>query len=333
MSYLRFSDDDWEFSCRGNQVHARPYRDDWAHCQLMDEFGDSAAFDGLHYEPAAPFDQGYGEPPATGTTSWRHVPALLAMAAGLALAGCSAPPTFTLQADLPAHFKFTGDAYYVPAPGETCSVPDYIDGRRPDRTFFKSDYNEAAHRVEFQVPLTDTVKGCPLVLRSMLVQVRGKWRAARINEDFNDSDSASLSFRDALPADYAGMPASGVRQFDGQCHWMFRTVGPQRHIIKLLKCQSLEDGQLQAWKPGGVLQRDQLPGKTVRLVIGLSAEEEPYYDDFWLKTPEGWRPCTGRWGTKNEELCTTPPQFTDFKLNGRTCTVYPNCTEQESRHD
>lgn len=270
--------------------------------------------------------------PAHGRATRR---AGLALLAALPLAGCATPETFTLQADLPAHFKFTGDAYYVPAPGENCSLPAYIDGRKPDRKFFKSDYVETAHRVEFQVPLTDTVKGCPLVLRSMLVDVGGKWGERKWGSGWLDisSDSASLSFRDTLPANYAGMPASGTRQFDGQCHWMFRTFGKQRNLIKLLKCQSLEDGQLQKWKPGGVLQRDQLPGKTVRLVIGLSAEEEPYYDDAWIKTPEGWRPCTGRWGTKNEEFCTAPPQFTDFKLNGRTCTVYPNCTEKESRHD
>ncbi|MCL6690720.1 hypothetical protein M8R19_18595 [Pseudomonas sp. R3.Fl] len=255
--------------------------------------------------------------------------------ASLFLGGCAsgAGDSFTLQADLPANFKFTGDAYYVPAPGETCSVPERIGGRRPDRKFFESDYEAAAHRVEFQVPLRDKVRGCPLVLRSMRVELRGKWRLnAPLTESSSSSDTASLSFRDALPANYPGMPASGVRAVEGQCHWMFRTVGPQRYIIKLLKCQALEDGQLQKWKPGAVLQHDQLPGRTVRLAIGMSEEEEPYYRGWWLRTPEGWRPCTGRWGTKNEERCTEPPQFTDFKLpDGRTCTVYPTCTEQESR--
>jgi len=256
----------------------------------------------------------------------------LLLAASLLLGGCAsgAGDSFTLQADLPANFKFTGDAYYVPAPGETCSVPKRIGGRRPDRKFFESDYEAAAHRVEFQVPLRDKVRGCPLVLRSMRVELRGKWRpATRPNEDFADYDSASLSFRDALPANYPGMPASGVRAVEGQCHWMFRTVGPQRYIIKLLKCQALEDGQVQKWKPGVVLQRDQLPGRTVRLVIGMSGEEEPYYGRSWLKTDAGWKPCLE---TKETIRCQAPPTFTDFKLpDGRTCTVYPTCTEQESR--
>ena len=259
----------------------------------------------------------------------------LLLAASLLLGGCAsgAGDSFTLQADLPANFKFTGDAYYVPAPGETCSVPERIGGRRPDRKFFESDYEAAAHRVEFQVPLRDKVRGCPLVLRSMRVELRGKWRpATRPNEDFADYDSASLSFRDALPANYPGMPASGVRAVEGQCHWMFRTVGPQRYIIKLLKCQALEDGQLQKWKPGAVLQRDQLPGRTVRLVIGMSEQEEPAFRNYWLKTQTGWKPCDSGWNRDMEELCVKPPRFKDFKLpDGRTCTVYPTCTEQESR--
>ncbi|UXJ53190.1 hypothetical protein [Pseudomonas citronellolis] len=256
----------------------------------------------------------------------------LLLAASLLLGGCAsgAGDSFTLQADLPANFKFTGDAYYVPAPGETCSVPERIGGRRPDRKFFESDYEAAAHRVEFQVPLRDKVRGCPLVLRSMRVELRGKWRLnAPLTESSSSSDTASLSFRDALPANYPGMPASGVRAVEGQCHWMFRTVGPQRYIIKLLKCQALEDGQLQKWKPGAVLQHDQLPGRTVRLAIGMSGEEEPYYGRSWLKTDAGWKPCLE---TKETIRCQAPPTFTDFKLpDDRTCTVYPTCTEQESR--
>ncbi|KRV80416.1 hypothetical protein [Pseudomonas citronellolis] len=274
--------------------------------------------------------------PAKLTRPAFRPPLLLVLAISLLLGGCAsgAGDSFTLQADLPANFKFTGDAYYVPAPGETCSVPERIGGRRPDRKFFESDYEAAAHRVEFQVPLRDKVRGCPLVLRSMRVELKGKWSDRKWGSDWVDisSDSASLSFRDALPAGYPGMPISGLREIEGQCHWMFRTFGRERGLRKLVRCQAVDDGQVQKWKPGAALQRDQLPGKTVRLVIGMSEEEESYYDGYWLKTPAGWRPCTGRWGTKNEELCTEPPQFTDFKLpDGRTCTVYPTCTEQESR--
>jgi len=271
--------------------------------------------------------------PAKLTRPAFRPPLLLVLAISLLLGGCAsgAGDSFTLQADLPANFKFTGDAYYVPAPGETCSVPERIGGRRPDRKFFESDYEAAAHRVEFQVPLRDKVRGCPLVLRSMRIELDAKWTDRKFGRNWRDTggDVASLSFRDALPANYPGMPASGLRAVEGQCHWMFRTVGPQRYLIKLLKCQALEDGQLQKWKPGAVLQRDQLPGRTVRLVIGMSGEEEPYYGRSWLKTDAGWKPCLE---TKETIRCQAPPTFTDFKLpDGRTCTVYPTCTEQESR--
>ena len=206
----------------------------------------------------------------------------LLLAASLLLGGCAsgAGDSFSLQADLPANFKFTGDAYYVPAPGETCSVPERIDGRRPDRKFFESDYEAAAHRVEFQVPLRDKVRGCPLVLRSMRVELDAKWTDRKFGRNWRDTggDVASLSFRDALPANYPGMPTSGVRAVDGQCHWMFRTVGPQRYIIKLLKCQALEDGQLQKWKPGAVLQREAESGH-IALPSGRAAGDQDQFVD------------------------------------------------------
>lgn len=248
----------------------------------------------------------------------------------LAAMGCSALPgeSFTLQAELPANFKFSGDAYYAPATGETCTVPQRSSGREPDRKYFESDYQNTTHRVEFKVPLTERVGGCPLVLSSIKIDLTGKWGERKWGNDWGQihSDFASLSFRDELPMGYPGMPASGVREFQGQCMWLFRTMGPERAIRKILKCQDFDgQGQLQKWRPGGALQRDQLAGKTVRLEIGLTEEEEPYYGRSWQKTPSGWKPCLE---TKEAFRCQTPPTFTDFKMpDGRTCTVYPNCNE------
>ncbi|MNF55071.1 hypothetical protein D3C84_365180 [compost metagenome] len=236
--------------------------------------------------------------------------------------GCSAlqRDSFTLEVDLPAHFKFSGDAYYRPAPGESCSL------ERPGRQFFKTDYVDRPHRVSFQVPLYRRDGRCRLALSSIVTDYRAKW-GERWGDD--SGDFGALSFRDQLAAGRGTVPASGVKQFNGRCQWLFRTVGPARDLIKILQCKAAdEQGQAQQGRPGGAVRRDQVAGKTVRLVLGMAGEEKPYYRDYWFRTPNGWKPCGGRWGRDMEELCLDPPQFKTFKLpDGRQCTVYPNCTE------
>ncbi|MEJ5061382.1 MULTISPECIES: hypothetical protein [unclassified Pseudomonas] len=255
--------------------------------------------------------------------------AVTIFALSLAAGGCVFAPvqSFTLQADVPADFRVKADAYYVPATGETCEAPPRKRGEvAPNRKFFKSEYQSVARTAEFQIPLTTRAGGCPLVLRSVRLNLDAKWgtRWSDIGGDF-----ASLSFRDVLGADFPALPGSGAQEFEGQCQWLFRTVGPKRNIRKLLHCRAVDaDGQMMKRMAGGVLQRDQLPGRTVRMVFKMAEQEAPYFDLYWFKTAGGWKPCGGVWGRDIEELCLDPPQFKDFKMpDGRTCTVYPNCTE------
>ena len=94
-------------------------------------------------------------------------------------------------------------------------------------------------------------------------------------------------------------------------------------------CRALNaNGDMEKRMIGGRLHRDQLADSTVRLVLSVSKEEEPYFNRYWIKTAAGWKPCKGNWGRDIEELCVSPPQFKNFKMpDGRDCTVYPNCTE------
>ncbi|WP_059402996.1 hypothetical protein [Pseudomonas sp. RIT-PI-q] len=259
--------------------------------------------------------------------------ALATVALALAAGGCVFAPaeSFTLQAEVPADFRVKADAYYEPATGETCEAPPRQRGKvAPNRKFFTSEYQNVARTAEFQIPLTTRAGGCPLVLSSLRLNLDAKWgtRWSDIGGDF-----ASLSFRDVLGGDFQAYTVSGVREFRGQCQWLFRTVGPKRNIRKILHCRAVDaKGQMVKSMAGGVLQRDQLPGRTVRMVFGMANQEAPYFDLYWFKTPNGWKPCGGRWGRDIEELCLEPPQFKDFKMpDGRTCTVYPNCTEKGSQ--
>ena len=240
------------------------------------------------------------------------------------LTGCSLTPpkTFTFQADVPENFTVTGTGNYIPAPGETCT------GRsgkpfRVGRLHFKPDQPKTAHQVEFKVPLTDNEHGCSSVLHSLKLTIEGRWGPGR---EHTSQESANFSI-----SDETSQQASTPQVFEGQCQWLFRTMGPYRYIVKIPMCRALNaNGDMEKRMIGGRLHRDQLADSTVRLVLSVSKEEEPYFNRYWIKTAAGWKPCKGNWGRDIEELCVTPPQFKKFKMpDGRDCTVYPNCTEQE----
>ncbi|PHN31482.1 hypothetical protein AO240_06265 [Pseudomonas sp. ICMP 460] len=165
-----------------------------------------------------------------------------------------------------------------------------------------------------------------MVLKRVALNIEGKW--GKRDQDM-DMDSAGLSIRDDPSQNVRIFPNTGPLVFQGQCQWLFRTMGSRRYIVKILQCRALDaNGVVQKSLPGAALQRDQLAGKTVKMVLTVAKEELPYFDRYWIKTTSGWKPCKGNWGRDIEELCVTPPQFKPFKMpDGRNCTVYPNCTE------
>ena len=253
--------------------------------------------------------------PLIPTIKWGQALCLGALA--LVMSGCSMTPpkTFTFQADVPENFTVTGTGNYIPAPGETCT------GRsgkpfRVGRLHFKPDQPKTAHQVEFQVPLTDNEHGCSSVLHSLKLTIEGRWGPGR---EHTSQESANFSI-----SDETSQQASTPQVFEGQCQWLFRTMGPYRYIVKIPMCRALNaNGDMEKRMIGGRLQRDQLADSTVQLVLSVAKEEEPYFGRSWLKVPEGWKLCIK---TKETIRCQSPPTFTDFKMpDGRDCTVYPKC--------
>ena len=238
------------------------------------------------------------------------------------LTGCSLTPpkTFTFQADVPENFTVTGTANYKPAPGETC-IPPSGEAFTTGSLFFKPEQPKTAHQVEFKVPLTDDDHGCSMVLRGLKLTMEGQWGPRELDMG---QETASFSVSDE-PSEQTPV----VQVFKGQCQWYFRTMGPYRYIVKIPNCRALNaNGDMEKRMIGGRLHRDQLADSTVRLVLSVAKEEEPYFNRYWIRTAAGWKPCKGNWGRDMEELCVIPPQFKKFKMpDGRDCSVYPNCTE------
>lgn len=255
---------------------------------------------------------------------------MLGLLAGgvLASSGCGTKPvdSFTLEVDLPATFRFRGDAIYQPATGETCTLPRRR-GKRPDFKVFDTPGKPVANRVSFEVPLTERVDGCPLVLRSITFDMYAKW-----GERWSDvgGDYAFIGVRDRLEVGMAGMPESGVQELPGRCQWFFRTIGPLHAIRKVLICNSFDEGgQLRMARAGGVVWRSQLAGKTLRMVLDLTNEEQPAIDDNWVAVSGGWKRCMGEGLDDVFAYCRgNTTDFKPFKMpDGRICNVYPTCTE------
>ncbi|MFW9103180.1 hypothetical protein ACOI8A_23980 [Pseudomonas sp. P4795] len=236
-------------------------------------------------------------------------------AMALVASGCSMAQTesFTFQADIPENFTVSPMAYYESASGESCSGHNLIQSEQP----------KGVRPVEFKLSLTDTAKGCSMVLTKVVLHIEGQWGKRELDMSLQ---TAGLSIHDEPSEAVRTFPPSGPLVFQGQCQWLFRTMGPYRYIVKILECRALDaNGVVQKSLAGGALQRDQLAGKTVKLVLTVAKEEQPYFGRSWLETPKGWKPCIE---TKETFRCQTPPTFTDFKMpDGRDCSVYPNCTE------
>ncbi|WP_099239712.1 hypothetical protein [Pseudomonas sp. ICMP 460] len=237
----------------------------------------------------------------------------------LVVSGCSIvqPKSFTFQAELPENFTIGAVTHYESESGEMCSK----------RKAFRSKERNAANFVELQLPLTDTAKGCSMVLKKVVLHIEGKWGKRELEMSLQ---RASITIRDEPSETVRPFPISGPFVFQAQCQWFFRTTGPRRYIVKILECRALDaNGVVQKQLAGAALQRDQLAGKTVKMVLTVAEEELPAVGDNWVKFPTGWKRCMGKGLDDLDAFCFgNTIDFKMFKMpDGRDCTVYPNCTE------
>ncbi|WP_167144036.1 hypothetical protein [Pseudomonas sp. OTU750018] len=232
---------------------------------------------------------------------------------GLSLSACSSlsplsGESFTLEGKLPANFSLKAQAHY--------GVANDCDGRSQAKSF-ESGFQSGPQQYRFTIPVSYREGLCEMRLARVGLFIHGRYG----DKDWQQTyDNGGLVIVDKLPEGSPAFQSDGTLTKQAKCTWLFqlsKAHARQGLISKLLTCKG----------SGTHVVGNELPDKTVRLDFTLSSDERPYMNGYWLKTKPGWKPCTGRWGTKFEELCTEPPQFKTFEMNGRECTVYPNCTE------
>lgn len=241
--------------------------------------------------------------------------------------GCSAvgkPNTFTFVPDFPPNFKYELKAIYIPAKGETCSLPG---GRNFQVSFNKPNME---YEATAEIELYRTVSDCPMALNLVELKVIGVFGPERSDSSY---DFASFAVRPELLERHMGtFSDDGTGEFFGECQWFFRTVGPERYLIKILYCKNTDaQGIITKGRPSTAYTLDQLPGKTVTLKVKLAVDEEPYMGDTWVKVPNGWKRCMGKGFEDQHAFCYgNHKDFSTFKMvDERICTIYPGCTENK----
>ncbi|WP_409339141.1 hypothetical protein [Pseudomonas baetica] len=263
------------------------------------------------------------------TTSYRMTHLLLKRSAlGYAIlltAGCasSQPNTFTFTADMPPDFTYQAIAVYVPAKGETCTVP----GGRDTEVEYNMKWR-GIYQPSNEIALRRTVSGCPLVISRIELKIYATYGKAR--GDYG-VDIASVFIRNEVEDQYKSVfNKTGESTFSGECQQLFRTSGKPRILRKLLDCKTIgAQGELRRGKPSAAYTPDQLPGKTVKMHIKLASEEEPAFKDTWVKVPNGWKRCMGKNFEDQDAYCFgNYKDFSGFQMpDGKQCTIYPGCTE------
>ncbi|MBC6627262.1 MULTISPECIES: hypothetical protein [unclassified Pseudomonas] len=225
--------------------------------------------------------------------------------------------SFTLVADLPEGFGLSIIGWYGPVDKNrlNCQVTNLHNNKLQARELGKGvdiPINTEAKSTSRTIPLTYYVGACELRLGKVEMEIDGRYGKKNWQKTYSD---AIFYIHKRAPDDEQGFDINGIRQVNAQCTWLFQESKLHLELTKLLTCKGA----------GANLQYDQLAGKTVKLAIEVNPEEKPYYDDTWIKFPNGWKPCK----TEGNDWiwCRTPPTFQTFQMNGQTCTVYPGCTE------
>jgi len=235
----------------------------------------------------------------------------------LSVTGRSGSETFNLTGELPPEFGVKAVIWYRPIkPSSSCETDDFYSTEKRTRYYAKAyeqDFEGQAHTFSFKVPLSYSVGLCDMGISRVDMRIRGRYGDRDWQRTYDD---AGLRFVSTLPAGSPDFDAKGLLEIIGKCEWLFRDMPARNELAKILNCKGA----------GAYLQADKLAGRSVKFKINVSPNERPYYDETWIKFTEGWKPCAEE--TKGWIWCKTPPTFKTFKMNGKTCTVYPNCTEQ-----
>ncbi len=214
---------------------------------------------------------------------------------------------FTFEGELPADFALRAQAHYYVAES---NCPGLVSRSQLTKSF-ETAFHSEPHGYRFAIPVGYRVGICQARLARVGLYIKGRYGDERWQQTY---DNGELRVVDELPEGAATFQPDGHLNKQAVCGWLFQISALRYDISKLLNCKGA----------GAYLRREDLPGKTLRLDFSVDPEEKPARDDTWIRFPKGWKPCLPKPGWQR---CQSPPAFKTFEMDGRECTIYPNCTE------
>jgi hypothetical protein len=251
---------------------------------------------------------------------------LMCGAAFTVLGGCDAltafkerNDSFTFKGQLPADFGIDAIAFYAaikPNTDDCQSItlqPDVMVERKYAKRY-SADFQSAPHAFSFDIPLNHVKYSCAMKLLRVQLEINGRYGDQKWQRSYGHG---AFYLRRTATHETAVFNSEGIFSLKGECVWTFhQSLARSRldEIEKLLDCRGARS----------YLALNELNNKTVILTVEASPEETPSERKTWINGPTGWKPCAhqGDW-----RWCRAPIEFKTFKMNGQTCTVYPDCKE------
>lgn len=241
---------------------------------------------------------------------------------------------FELKGELPAQIQLDFKVRYEPRAGsDECVINKKI--KRYDMYLHPEiARQEKDSTYQIKIPTFLSVKGCYLPIRSINIAAVGKYGeyvsyGKKYDKEDTEQFAASIGFYDARDEKHLEKQPTNYRSL---CQWYFRTM--PEGLVKILICKApdeqwkLPQDEFKQGKLSFYLARNNLAEQIVTVDFRLSKNEEPYFKGSWEKTLTGWKACIGKGDNKLIGFCDLAPgKYRTFEMDGKTCTVYPNCTE------
>lgn len=241
---------------------------------------------------------------------------------------------FTLTGEVPAHIKLVLKVRYEPKQGTDECVTNKKIKRYDMYLNPETVRQEQDSTYQLTLPTFLRVKGCYLPIRSVNIEALGKYGeymlyGKKYDKESGERFAAGIGFYDARDEKLLDKQPLHYRSL---CQWTFRIM--PEGLIKILICRApdgqwkLPEDKFKQGKLNFYLARNNLAGQTVTVDFRLDQNEEPYFEGSWEKTPTGWKACVGNEENRTIGYCDLAPgKYKTFEMNGKICTVYPNCTE------
>lgn len=244
--------------------------------------------------------------------------------------------TFTLKGELPQHFTLDIIGYYYSDSDQDCLRYSQQAGKKISyRTGIKETIT-MPHQGNYQVniPTSYSEEGCHLPIQTVKIIAYNHY-GENLKEESMEQWGASLNFVDSgyLKDEVPHFQQGQAKVYHSRCYNSFRLMA-DKSLLKILGCYAADEKW--QWPTEGkipkvydVVRRDELANQLIEVNFRLdSKDDKPYFKGSWKKTEKGWRPCVGKGDNPILGFChLAPEKYMTFQIDGKTCTVYPNCTE------